>query len=159
MYDPIIYLKTEKVNKFQRHVFIYLKCRKVDPLFSSKPCSTWVWLKLAASRDSVVSRNVYLSVVNKYNTCNSHVNGVTCHYNTSQCNTYTSPSLTMSVPDFQQTFSNQFNICYWQEEFEDTKGVIRISISKKNRQHNRQKKKDKRTNNDLQNIHIKLKIE
>ena len=26
--------------------------------------------------------------------------------------------------------------------------------SKKNRQHNDQKKKDKRTNNDLQNIHI-----
>jgi hypothetical protein len=46
-----------------------------------------------------------------------------------------------------------------QEEFEDTKGVIRICISKKKRQHNDQKKKYKRTNNDLQNIHIKLKIE
>ena len=46
-----------------------------------------------------------------------------------------------------------------QEEFEDTKGVIRIRDSKKNRQHNGQKKKDKWTNNDLQNIHIKLKIE
>jgi len=45
-----------------------------------------------------------------------------------------------------------------QEEFEDTKGVIRIRISKKDRQHNCQKKKYKRTNNDLQNIHIKLKI-
>jgi hypothetical protein len=76
------------------------------------------------------------------------------------------------------------------EEFEDTKGVTRIRISKKNRQHNGQKteeqttqwskdrrtdntmvkrqknrqhngqkKKYKRTNNDLQNIHIKLKIE
>jgi len=33
--------------------------------------------------------------------------------------------------------------------------VIRIRISKKNRQHNG-KKKYKRTNNDLQNIHIKL---
>ena len=44
-----------------------------------------------------------------------------------------------------------------QEEFEDTKGVIRICISKKNGQHNGQKeKKYKRTNNDLQNIHIKL---
>ena len=41
----------------------------------------------------------------------------------------------------------------------DTKGVIRIRISKKNRQHNGQKKKYKRTNNDLQNIHIKLMIE
>ena len=30
---------------------------------------------------------------------------------------------------------------------------------KKNRQHNDQKKKCKMTNNDLQNIHIKLKIE
>ena len=30
-----------------------------------------------------------------------------------------------------------------QEEFEDTKGVIRICISKKKRQHNGQKKKDK----------------
>jgi hypothetical protein len=32
-----------------------------------------------------------------------------------------------------------------QEEFEDTKGVIRIRISKKNRQNNGQKKKYKRT--------------
>ena len=46
------------------------------------------------------------------------------------------------------------------EEYEDTKVVIRICISKKNRQQNCQKKKYKRTNkdNDLQNIHIKLKI-
>jgi hypothetical protein len=46
-----------------------------------------------------------------------------------------------------------------QDEFEDTKGVIRIRISKNNRQHNGQKKKYKRTNNDLQNIYIKLKID
>ena len=39
------------------------------------------------------------------------------------------------------------------EEFEDAKGVIIIRISKKNRQHNGQKKKYKRTNNDLQNTH------
>jgi hypothetical protein len=32
------------------------------------------------------------------------------------------------------------------EEFEDTKGAIRIRISKKNRQHNGQKKKYKMTN-------------
>jgi hypothetical protein len=38
------------------------------------------------------------------------------------------------------------------EEFEDTKGVIRIHNSKKDRQHNDQKKMDKKTNNDLQNI-------
>ena len=31
-----------------------------------------------------------------------------------------------------------------QEEFEDTKGVIRIRKQKKNRQHNGQKKKDKK---------------
>jgi len=41
---------------------------------------------------------------------------------------------------------------------EDTKGEIRIHESKKNRQHNGQKKKYKRTHNDLQNIRIKLKI-
>ena len=46
-----------------------------------------------------------------------------------------------------------------QEEFEDTIGAIRIRKLKKDRQHNGQKKKDKRTNNDLQNIHIKLNIE
>ena len=52
-----------------------------------------------------------------------------------------------------------FKIYRFQEEFADTKGAIRIRISKKNRQDNGQKKKYKRTNNDLQNIHIKLKIE
>jgi len=45
------------------------------------------------------------------------------------------------------------------EEFENTKGVIRIRVSKKNRQHNDQMNKHKRTNDDLQSIHIKLKIE
>ena len=44
------------------------------------------------------------------------------------------------------------------EEFEDTKRVNRIRKSKKNSQHNDKKKKYKKTNNDLQNIHIKLKI-
>jgi len=43
------------------------------------------------------------------------------------------------------------------EEFEETKGVIRIRKSK-DRQHNDKKKKYKRTNSCLQNIHIKLKI-
>ena len=40
-----------------------------------------------------------------------------------------------------------------QEEFENTKEVIRIRKSKQDRQHNGQKKKDKRTNNsnDLHN--------
>jgi len=55
--------------------------------------------------------------------------------------------------------ANCFNKIFLQEEFEDTKGVIRIRISKKNKQHNGQKKKYERTNNDLQKIYIKLKIE
>jgi len=42
------------------------------------------------------------------------------------------------------------------EEFEDTKGVIRI-LNSKNRQHNCQKKKYKRTNKDLQGITHKTK--
>ena len=45
-----------------------------------------------------------------------------------------------------------------EDEFGDIKGVIKIHKSK-DRQHIGQKKKDKRTNNDLQNLHIKLKIE
>jgi hypothetical protein len=44
------------------------------------------------------------------------------------------------------------------EDFENTKEAIRFRISKKNRQHNVQQKKYKRSNNDQQNIHIKLKI-
>jgi hypothetical protein len=42
------------------------------------------------------------------------------------------------------------------EEFEDTKEEIRIRKSRKNRQHNGQKKKDKQLS---KNIHIKLQIE
>jgi hypothetical protein len=41
---------------------------------------------------------------------------------------------------------------YFKKEIKDTKGVIRIRKSKKERQHNGQKKKDKRTNNDQQSI-------
>jgi hypothetical protein len=51
-----------------------------------------------------------------------------------------------------------FDLNMW-EECEDTKGVIRIRKLNKDWQHNGQKKKDKRTNNDLQNIHIKPYIE
>jgi adenylate cyclase class IV len=50
-----------------------------------------------------------------------------------------------------QVKEQQFYFSIVKEEFEDTEGVIRIRKSKKNRQHNCQKKKDKRTNNDLQN--------
>jgi len=55
-----------------------------------------------------------------------------------------------------------FYLCYLylKEKFEDTKGVMRSRKLKKDRQHNMtQKKTDKRTNNDLQNITQKLKIE
>ena len=44
-----------------------------------------------------------------------------------------------------------------QEEFEDTKGVMRIRKSKIDRQHNDKKKQEKRTNNDLQNTTYKTK--
>jgi hypothetical protein len=37
--------------------------------------------------------------------------------------------------------------------FEDTKGVIKIRKSKKDRQDNGQKKKDKKTNNDQKHTH------
>ena len=43
------------------------------------------------------------------------------------------------------------------EEFEDTKGVIRIRKSKKERQHNDNKKQNNMTNNDLQNTTQKTK--
>jgi hypothetical protein len=43
------------------------------------------------------------------------------------------------------------------EEFKDTKDVIRIRISKKNRKHNGQKKKYKKTKNGIQNITHKTK--
>ena len=43
------------------------------------------------------------------------------------------------------------------KEFEDTKQIIRIRKSKKDRQHNDQTKKYKGTNNDLQNITQKIK--
>jgi hypothetical protein len=45
----------------------------------------------------------------------------------------------------------------WREEFEDTKGVIRIRISKKDIQHNGEKKIEQTTNNNLQNITLKNK--
>jgi hypothetical protein len=48
------------------------------------------------------------------------------------------------------------NVPLFEGEFEDTKGVIRIRISKKKkkkRQHNCQKKMYKGTNNDIQNKH------
>jgi len=63
------------------------------------------------------------------------------------------------VLKIQDDLSNRTKIIVWKEDFEDTKAAIRIRISKKNREHNGQKKKYKRTNNDQQNIHTKLKFE
>jgi hypothetical protein len=57
----------------------------------------------------------------------------------------TLPEHLSSLPDFR-------------EELEDTKGVIRICISKKNRQHNGQKKKDKRTNSDRKAMNERIVI-
>jgi hypothetical protein len=45
-------------------------------------------------------------------------------------------------------------IVQWEEEFGDAKWIIKIHKSKKDRQHNDQKKKSKMTNNDLQNINL-----
>jgi hypothetical protein len=47
---------------------------------------------------------------------------------------------------------------FGKEEFEETKGEIRIRKSK-DKQHDGHKEKDKRANNDPQNIYRKLKIE
>ena len=70
-----------------------------------------------------------------------------------------SPALSLSETDSGSVESESSQTSESSEEkFEDTKGAIRNRISKKNRQYNGQKKY-KRTNNDLQNIHIKLKIE
>ena len=51
---------------------------------------------------------------------------------------------------FNRENKTMANISRHTEEFEGTKGVIRIRVSKRNRQHNGQKKKYKRKNNDLQ---------
>jgi hypothetical protein len=46
---------------------------------------------------------------------------------------------------------------FWKKSLKIPNGVIRIRISKKDRQHNGQKKKYKKTNNDLQNTTQKTK--
>jgi hypothetical protein len=50
---------------------------------------------------------------------------------------------------------NKYN---YEEELGDTKGLVKVPKSKKDRQHNGQNKKDKRMDSDLQNIHIKLHL-
>ena len=64
---------------------------------------------------------------------------------------------TISIVDDVRVFDQWHDGCHlWTrtcyEELRDTKGVIRIRKSRKNRQHNGQTKKNQRTNNDLQNI-------
>ena len=66
--------------------------------------------------------------------------------------------LTISSESFEYSTFHLLTINK-QEEFEDIKGVTRVRISKKDRQHNGQKIKGERTNNDLLNIHIKLTME
>ena len=56
----------------------------------------------------------------------------------------------------KMTNSKHHTLNYIYIKFEDSKGIIRIRKSKE-RQHNGQKKKEKRTNNDLQNITQKTK--
>jgi hypothetical protein len=46
-----------------------------------------------------------------------------------------------------------------EEEFEDTKGVIKIRKSKKDRQHNGQRKGTEGRTKIYKTLHIKLKIE
>ena len=59
------------------------------------------------------------------------------------------------MPRLQKTNFDYF----WKKSLKIPKGQSRIRISKKIIHQNGQKKKYKRTNNDLQNIHTKLKIE
>ena len=74
----------------------------------------------------------------------------------------------MLVIKFKQTTSHTFFFLMlslqWQkqtviEEFEDTKGVIRIRISKKNRQHNAKRKSTKGQTTIYKTLHRKLKID
>jgi hypothetical protein len=44
--------------------------------------------------------------------------------------------MTISYGEIKRKMSNKLPIHGYEEEFEDTKGVIRIRTSKKNRQHN-----------------------
>jgi hypothetical protein len=68
----------------------------------------------------------------------------------------------LPYPSFELTCKQDIitavNHLYFNSVWKDTNGLIRIR-KLKNRQHNGQTKKDNKTKNDLQNIHIKLKIE
>jgi hypothetical protein len=55
---------------------------------------------------------------------------------------------------FMLIYKKKWYGAYMEEEFEDTKGVIRICKSREGQTTKWPKVKDKRTNNDLQNISI-----
>ena len=62
------------------------------------------------------------------------------------------------------TYCNDASFCFclhciYMEKFEDTKGAIRICISKKNRQHNGQKKKEQKDKQQSTKYAYKTKIE
>ena len=66
----------------------------------------------------------------------------------------------LQFEEFQKYHNRDvINIKRFEEGLEDSKGAIKIRKSKKDKQYNGQKQRYKRTNNDLQNIHIKLKIQ
>jgi hypothetical protein len=56
------------------------------------------------------------------------------------------------------SLNNDYTICLY-EEFEDIKEAIRIVNRRRTDNTMAKRKQEERTNNDLQNIHIKLKIE
>jgi len=56
-------------------------------------------------------------------------------------------SMFLDIADIDIFLFPPENIWRYEEEFEDTKVLIRIRKSKKDRKHYGQKKKDKRTNN------------
>ena len=67
-----------------------------------------------------------------------------------------------NIENAEKKFENYLEIKsmkLWRGVWRYQREVIRIGKSKKDKQHNGQKKKDKMPNNDLQNIHIQLKIE
>ena len=64
---------------------------------------------------------------------------------------------TKHIEHLKCKFIQKCNIHQIKNELKDTKGVITICKSKKNRQHNGQKDKARRTNKDLQNITHKTK--
>jgi regulator of RNase E activity RraA len=65
----------------------------------------------------------------------------------------------MRLVQLKRRSSTDSTITDGQVIYQDTRGIIRIRKSKKERQNNGQKIQNKSTNNALQKIHIKLMIE